>query len=337
MKLFTVIIPVYGIEKYIGETIESVLAQTYSNFELILVDDGSPDESIEICRQFDDPRITILQQANQGPAAARNLGIRHSHGDYIALLDGDDLWEIDKLEKQAAHLEHTPDVGVSFCRSRLIDEFGEPLGLYQISKLTDITELDLLCRTPIGNGSVPVFRREALEAIRYTNGAGEWCYFNPDRRLHPSEDVECWMRIALTTNWKIEGIPEALTLYRIISSSCSAQLGKKLQSWEQMLQEVEHYAPEAESWKAPAMAYQLRHLARRAVSLRDGKAAVELMHQALGAYKSILVEEPHRTVQTLGAAYLLRLLPSQFYQKFEAIAVHIAGSAQKQRLNNGVS
>ncbi|MCU0565412.1 MAG: glycosyltransferase family 2 protein [Oculatellaceae cyanobacterium Prado106] len=167
MKQVSVIIPVYGVEKYVADTVQSVLEQTYPNFELIIVDDGSPDRSIEVCRRFKDPRIKILHQDNNGPAAARNLGIRHAKGDYIALLDGDDLWHPEKLAQHVAHLENSPEVGVSFCRSAFIDEAGESLGIYQITKLEDITLLDLLCRTPIGNGSVPVMRREVFEQIQF--------------------------------------------------------------------------------------------------------------------------------------------------------------------------
>jgi glycosyltransferase involved in cell wall biosynthesis len=340
MKKVTVIIPAYGVERYIAATIRSVLAQTYCNFELLIVDDGSTDRSLEICRQFTDRRIRILRQPNRGPAAARNLGIRQAVGAYIALLDGDDLWAPEKLEKHVAHLENNPEIGVSFCRSALIDEAGKSLGIYQvITKLNDVTPLDLLCRTPIGNGSVPVIRQEVLQAIRYVDQTtGEICYFNPDRQLHPSEDVECWMRIALKTSWKIVGISEALTLYRVNSKGCSANLWKKLQSWEKMLAEVRSYGTgQTQQYHAPAMSYQFRHLARRAVTLRDGAIAVQMIHRALFTYPQILREEAARTLQTLVAAYLVWLLPDRFYQQFEAAAMQLMGAKQNQEMSKRVS
>jgi glycosyltransferase involved in cell wall biosynthesis len=342
MKKVTVIIPAYGVERYIAATIRSVLAQTYRNFELLIIDDGSPDRSVEICRQFTDPRIRILRQSNRGPAAARNLGIRQATGAYIALLDGDDLWVPEKLEKHVAHLENNPGVGVSYCRSELIDEAGQSLGIYQvITKLNHVTPLDLLCRTPIGNGSVPVIRREVLQAIQYLDPTtGEFCYFNPDRQLHPSEDVECWMRIALKTSWKMAGISEALTLYRVNSQGCSANLWKKLRSWEKMLAEVRSYGASqndigsTRQYTAPAMSYQFRHLARRAVTLRDGAIAVQMIHRSLFAYPQILQEEAVRTLQTLVAAYLVWLLPNSFYRQFEAAAMQFMGAKQKQQMSN---
>ncbi|MEB3337453.1 MAG: glycosyltransferase family 2 protein, partial [Leptolyngbyaceae bacterium] len=256
MKKVSVIIPVYGAEKYIVKAVKSVLNQTYQNFELLIIDDGSPDRSIEICRQFLDPRIKILSQENRGIASARNLGIRHATGEYIALLDADDFWTPDKLIKHVKHLENSPWVGVSFCRSALIDENDTPLGIYQFTKLTNITLLDLLCRTPIGNGSVPVIRRAVLDDIQFlisTDQGTEVCYFNPDLKLQASEDVECWLRIALHPYWKIEGIPDALTCYRVNSKGLSANLLKKLQSWKQMLQEARTYGGQKITlYEAPA-------------------------------------------------------------------------------------
>ncbi|MDF5719075.1 MAG: glycosyltransferase family 2 protein [Rhizonema sp. PD37] len=336
MKKVSVIIPVYQVEKYIAATIKSVLEQTYTNFELIIVDDGSTDKSREICQQFTDPRIKILCQENRGVAAARNTGIRNAQGEYLALLDADDLWLPEKLAKHVAHLETSPSVGVSFCRSAFIDEQDKPLGIYQISKLQDITPLDLICRTPIGNGSVPVMRREVFEDIKFSDnlyGAVENFYFDDDRQLHPSEDVECWLRIALKTKWKIEGVPEALTLYRVNPSGHSAQLLKKLNSWKRMLEKVHVYAPDLmDQLEDIAMAYQYRHLARRAVTLKLGSTAVQFMQQALSAYPRILQEEPRRTLMTLAAAYSLWLLPRSLYHEIESLALKVTGANQKRNI-----
>lgn len=337
MKLVSVIIPVYQAEKYVAATVQSVLAQTYKNFELLIIDDGSLDQSIEICQQFTDPRIKIIRQQNRGVSAARNAGIRHAQGEYIALLDADDLWLPQKLEKHVEHLENSPEVGVSFSRSAFIDEVDKPIGIFQMSKLKDVTPLDLLCRTPIGNGSVPVMRKEVFAAIKFTDnlyGIEEF-YFDEDRQLHPSEDVECWLRISLQTNWKIEGIAEALTLYRVNSSGYSAQLLKKLSSWERMLLKAHAYTPPEliAQWEKPAMAYQLRYLARRAVTLEAGSTAVELAQRSLSTYPTILFEEPRRTTITLAAAYLLWLLPRSIYSQVNSLALKITGKSQKRRID----
>lgn len=334
MKKVSVIVPIYGVEKYIAATVQSVLAQTYKNFELLIIDDASPDRSLEICQQFTDPRITIIRQENRGLAGARNTGIRHATGEYIAFLDGDDLWLPEKLEKHVSHLATFPRVGISFSRSAFIDEAGIPLGIYQISKLKGITPDYILYRNPIGNGSVPVIRREVFAEICFQDhqrGVTEDCYF--DENFRQSEDVECWMRMALTTNWLMEGIPEALTLYRVNSGGLSANLVKQLEWLERVIEKTRTYAPIAISkWENPAKAYYLRYAARRAVSLQSSAMAVELINRSLATYWQIILQEPRRTLLTVAAAYFLWLLPKSIYQQIENLGLRITGKSQKRRI-----
>lgn len=334
MKKVSVIIPVYGAEKYIATTLQSVIAQTYQHLEILVIDDGGLDKSIEICRQFQDPRISIITQKNRGLAGARNTGIRHAQGDYLAFLDADDLWLPEKLEKHVEHLEKSPLVGISYCCSAFIDEAGTPLGIYQTPKLTGITIPNLLCRNPISNGSAPVIRKEVFEEIKFQEnlyGTVEDFYF--DDSFRASEDIECWFRIAIKTDWKLEGIPEALTLYRVNSGGLSASVFKQLDSWEKVIEKTRSYAPElVAQWENPARAYQLRYLARRAITLKDGSTAVKLFHRALATHWRILLEEPQRTILSGAAAYLLWLLPQSFYSQLEALSLKVTGAAQKRKV-----
>jgi glycosyltransferase involved in cell wall biosynthesis len=334
MERISVIIPVYGAEKYIGATLQSVLDQTYKDFEVLIIDDASPDRSIEICQQFTDPRIKIIRQKNRGLPGARNTGIRHAQGEYLAFLDADDIWLPEKLEKHIEHLESSPAVGVSFSRSAFIDEAGNPLGIYQMPKLTGLTPGHVLCRNPISNGSTPVIRREVFEAIRFQDnlyGTVEDFYFD-DNFIH-QEDIECWIRIAIQTHWQIEGIPEALTLYRVNSGGMSAKLLNNIEYWERMVEKTRSYAPEVVAkWENPARAYQLRYLARRAVTLKDSSMALQLLHQALATHWRILLAEPRRTLLTFAAAYLLWLLPKPFYYQIEALSLKITGATQKRTI-----
>jgi glycosyltransferase involved in cell wall biosynthesis len=109
--LVSVIIPTYNRANFVVEAIESVLAQTYKNFEIIVVDDGSTDGTEKTLEPYRD-RIVYIYQENQGPAAARNAGIRRATGQYIAFLDSDDLWMRDKLELQVEYLDEHPDYGL---------------------------------------------------------------------------------------------------------------------------------------------------------------------------------------------------------------------------------
>jgi glycosyltransferase involved in cell wall biosynthesis len=182
MKKVSIIIPVYKAEKYIAATVQSALEQTYKNFEILIIDDGSPDRSIDICQQFADPRIRIIRQDNRGLPGARNTGIRHAKGEYLTLLDADDLWLPEKLEKHVLHLDNSPHVGVSFSRSAFIDDNGEPLGIYQMPQIEGITSAIVLCRNPISNGSAAVIKREVFDAIKFEDnlyGNVEDFYFIP--------------------------------------------------------------------------------------------------------------------------------------------------------------
>jgi glycosyltransferase involved in cell wall biosynthesis len=334
MPKLSVIIPVYNAERSILETLHSVLAQTYRDFELLIVNDGSTDRSIHLCQQLNDPRVRIIHQANRGLAGARNTGIRHAQGDYLAFLDSDDVWLPEKLEKHVQHLDQSPAVGVSFCRSSFIDDRSQPLGLFQMPKLTGITPGYLFCRNPISNGSAVVIRRQVLEEIKFQAnlyGTEEDFYF--DDTFRQSEDIECWLRIALQTSWQIEGIPDALTLYRVNTDGLSANVKTQLDYWEQIVVKTQAYNPDfVAQWASKARAYQFRYLARRAARQRSRVLATQLVHQAIAADAHILVEEPRRTLMTLAAVYALWLLPQRLYQTLETLAMRMTGSRQQKQI-----
>jgi glycosyltransferase involved in cell wall biosynthesis len=323
MPKVSVIIPTYNAEKYISETINSVLTQTFQDFEILVVDDGSPDQSVEICRQFTDPRIKIIRQANRGLPGARNTGIRQAQAEYIAFLDADDIWHPEKLEKHVEHLDGKPDVGISFSYSAFINEFGDLTGLYQKpKKLKGITPGYVLCRNPVGNGSAAMIRRAVFEEIKYPDdlhGTVEDQYF--DESFRRAEDVDFWMRISLQTAWQLEGLPQVLTFYRITSGGLSANALHQLEALEQVLAKTQRYAPEViAQYGHTARAYYLRYTARRAVTLRDGDMAVKMLSRALASDWRIFLEEPGRTLLTLGAAYTLWLLPFSLYTRLETLA-----------------
>jgi glycosyltransferase involved in cell wall biosynthesis len=340
MPKVSVIMPVYNVERFVADAVGSVLAQSFRDLELLIIDDLSPDRSIAICEGFDDPRIRIIHhQQNRGLAGARNTGIRHARGELLAFIDSDDCWLPEKLALHVEHLATRPGVGVSFSRSAFIDEDGLPNHCYQMPRLSGIEPGYYLCRNPIGNGSAPVIRREVFEAIRYRDdfhGTPEDWYF--DERLRRSEDIECWIRIALTTRWSIEGIPEALTLYRLNAGGLSANLLRQLDSWEQVIEKTRRYAPDfVAEWERPARAFQLRYLARQAIRLHDGRMALRLVGRALRTDPRIVAREPGRTLVTLGAAALLRISPRSLYAGLEWIAQQLIGRLQARRIGRDLA
>jgi glycosyltransferase involved in cell wall biosynthesis len=123
-NIVSVIMPAFNSEVYISEAIQSVIRQTYPHWELIVVDDGSTDKTREIVDGYmrEDPRIRYIHQKNSGPAAARNRGIQASRGRYIAFLDSDDIWYLDKLEKQTDFLSSHPGYVVYGGRNYIVKE-----------------------------------------------------------------------------------------------------------------------------------------------------------------------------------------------------------------------
>ena len=325
MTRVSVVMPVYNAQRTLAKSIESVLAQTFTDLELIIVDDGSMDRSRAIYSTFADKRIKVITQENRGLPGARNTGIRHAEGDYIAFIDSDDLWEPDKLEVHVAHLDGVPDVGVSYSDSTFIDNNGTRLGVCMNPKLREITPADILCRNPVGNGSAPVVRREVFEQIAYlpiTKNKSEIWYF--DETFRYLEDVECWMRIALLTKWRFEGIDRPLTIYRIAPDGLSANADKMYVFWRRMLAKVHSIAPEiANSFGDRARAYQLRYYARRAVQAGDWKAARQQIKAALKLYPKMALEEPWRTAITVGAIGAGLVLPHRIYRGIERCIIRL--------------
>lgn len=313
----SVVMPVYNVAEFVVASVHSVLRQTFRDFELIIVDDGGTDESVAICRAIRDMRIRIVSQDNRGLAGARNTGIRHARGRYVAFLDSDDLWTPEKLDRHVAHLDANPHIGVSFSGSRLIDDAGVALGVAQRPRLHGVTAAHIFRRNPVGNGSAPVIRRETLDAIAFTDPRhGELAYF--DEGFRQSEDIECWMRIALTTSWRFEGVAGELTQYRVNAGGLSANIIRQYETWLAVTHKIAGYAPEFLQRHLPAArAYQLRYLARRAVRMREAGLAASLSLQALKSWPGILIEEPVKTTTTLAAAAALRLTPRPVYEALE--------------------
>jgi glycosyltransferase involved in cell wall biosynthesis len=332
--IVSVIIPLYNAEKYISETLKSVLNQTYQNFEIIVVNDGSSDRGPEICQAFaqshPDLQIRIISQANRGLPGARNTGIRSAKGEYLALLDSDDLWHPRKLESHIQHLQRSPLVGISFSYSEFIDEANHPLGLYQnTARLTKITPEYILCRNPVGNGSTAVMRRSSMNDIRFSKdleGQSEDYYFDEELRAKSADatDVEFWLRFCLTTNWHLEGIPEVLTYYRINSGGLSANALHQLHALDRVIEKTRTYAPKMiANCESLARAYHFRYTARRMVTMGDGNMAVEMLHQALRSNWRILLEEPNKTLVTTIAVYCIRYLPRNLYRLMEGFAMNL--------------
>lgn len=211
MPLISVVIPVYNGAKTIGETIASVLNQTLSDFEIVVINDGSQDSTLDVLRSISDPRIKIFSYANAGQAMSRNRGIAHASGEFIALLDADDLWAPDKLEAQYNALEAHPDAVVAYSWTDYIDESGCFLnrGSY-ITKNGNIYA-DLLTKNFIENGSNPLIRKWAFAEV------GGF-----DTSLKNADDWDMWLRLAACYPFVCVAAPQVL--YRCLTNSLSSNI-----------------------------------------------------------------------------------------------------------------
>lgn len=319
----SVVIPMYNVAQYINEALDSVLAQTFTDFEVICVDDGSPDNAVALVCEYDDPRITVLRQKNRGLSGARNSGIAAARGQYVALLDADDRWDPNKLQAHVEHLDANPAIGVSYCPSLFMDDEGELMGIGQFPKLTDITQKHVFCRNPVGNGSAPVLRKATFDAIAFERD-GRTMYF--DENLRQSEDIECWTRISLDTDWGFEGIEGAYTHYRVNMGGLSANLDKQLESWKNAMQHLraKHEGFFAKHYQL-ALAYQYRYLTRRAIQSGNRLGALLNFKRALQCSPKIFTEEPARSINTLGCM-CLSLLPRPVYCGIERGAMRLSAA-----------
>ncbi|MBU2994496.1 glycosyltransferase family A protein [Octadecabacter sp. 1_MG-2023] len=308
MPVASIIVPAFNVSATVSQTLDALLAQTFTDFEIIVVDDGSTDATSKVLSRYaDDLRIRIIYQRNRGLAGARNTGIDAADGLVIGFCDADDIWEPTKLAAHIEHFRNRPDVGISYSGSSLINDDGADMGLAQSPQLQDISAAHILKRNPIGNGSTAVIRREVFREIAYrpkSERVRNW-YF--DETFRQSEDIECWLRIALTTDWEFEGVEGLLTRYRINSKGLSANTDQQLAAWERMVTKLSSLHPAFFARHVqPARAYQLRYLARRAISDLDSNRAVEMTKASFGQSMRPFVEEPAKTLSTLGATMVLR-------------------------------
>lgn len=216
MPKVSVVIPAYNAMLYLPETLESVRRQTFTDLEVLIIDDGSSDHIVQWFSQVTDPRVKLISQENQGVSAARNTGIAHAQGEYVAFLDADDLWEPTKLEKQVLCLEDKPAVGLVYTWAVLVDEQGNPTGRVIASHVEGDVWKQMLEDDMIRNGSSVMVRRCCFETVGIF-----------DQSLAFAEDRDLWIRIA--SRYPFAVVKEPLLRYREHSNSASKNRQKMFQ------------------------------------------------------------------------------------------------------------
>ncbi|MCB9107500.1 MAG: glycosyltransferase [Anaerolineales bacterium] len=201
MNVISIIIPAYNQAQYLAEAIQSALDQTYQDVEIIVIDDGSTDDTKAVTYSFSDPRVRYIYQENQGLSAARNTGMRHATGSLITFLDSDDLFLPDKLACLTAEMNNNSELGMVAGQAILIDEQSHRLNRMMDAPLPE--ELSaLLLGNPIHVGSVLV-KREWLEQVEPF-----------DESLRACEDWDMWLKLA-RAGCQMHSIIQPVSLYRV--------------------------------------------------------------------------------------------------------------------------
>jgi glycosyltransferase involved in cell wall biosynthesis len=238
----SVIIPVYNGAEFVSLALDSALAQTYGNLEVIAVDDGSTDNTWEILNRYRarDSRVRVLRQQNGGVARARNYAIAEAKGKFIAPLDADDLWEPTKIERQVERmLEAGPGTGLVYSWWVWIDPQGKVLDRSPHWTIAGDAFEALLQMNFTGNASVPLFRKDCIEE------AGGYNEELAARRAGGCEDWELALRVA--DRHKVAVVPELLVGYRRSKGSMSTACDTMWRSQQLVMQSMQTLRPNLNS------------------------------------------------------------------------------------------
>ena len=258
MPTVSVVIPAYNVERLIRQTLDSVLAQTYRDFEVVVVDDGSKDATAEVVSGYGEP-VRCIRQANAGPSAARNRGLREARGEFVAFLDADDLWLPEKLAAQMPLFDAEGRVGLVYCRFERMDMDGRPLPTTPWLTPTGRVYYQLLERSYVP-ASTPVVRKACFERAGCFPEDMSW-----------AEDWHLWIRIARHYEYAVAD--EVLVCHREMPGGLWAQRGKAHRG---VLEVLARTARETDDPRAKTLCRRFLRRARRNYGLdllREGQWA----------------------------------------------------------------
>jgi glycosyltransferase involved in cell wall biosynthesis len=298
----SVIIPAYNAEDTILATVNSVQQQTFSDLEIIVINDGSRDKTLDVVKGIVDTRLKVFSYKNAGAAVARNRGLAHATGEFIAFIDADDLWTPDKLELQLAALQEHPEAGVAYCWTTFIDEnckflYVQPPVYFEGNVYPQLLVKNFLCC-----GSIPLVRRQAIESV------GEL-----DPSLESTHDWDYWLRLA--ARWTYVLVPKHQVFYRQTSGSISSKIEVRERYHLMAIEKAFKAAPpDLQYLKKQTLANLYQQLTRLYIDRRLDAEGIEQagmkLQRAIRFYPKILL---NRNTQRLAAKWLLiRLLSPRF-------------------------
>lgn len=311
MPKVSVIIPAYNAMTYLPETLESVFQQTFTDLEILIVDDGSLDNIVEWVSQIPDSRVKLISQKNQGVSAARNTGIRNCNGEYIAFLDADDLWEPTKLAKQVNSLDANKRVGLVYTWTNFIDEFSQETGVSIVSHAEGNIWQEIIVRDMISTGSSTLIRAECFDKVGY---------FDSD--LSIGEDRDMWIRIAACYPFAV--IKEPLTLYRRHPQNTTKSNEKIIPQLSRVIEKTFQDTPQNLLY-LKNRSYGWMYIFAAWSSLqqdKDHKQASYYRQQAIKHYPQLFFTPIHLRLFT--AITMLTLFGSQTYEKLRSFKKNLS-------------
>jgi glycosyltransferase involved in cell wall biosynthesis len=222
--LFSVIVPVFDAGAYLDRAIASVREQTWTDFELILIDDGSTDDAVDRACAIHDGRLRVIRQPNAGAPTALNRGVAVANGEYVALLDADDFWAPTKLERQRRDFLDHPEADLVFTGLVYVDAADEPLHLPPRRPAGFFAFEQLFADYVIGCSSAIAFRKSAMETVGDFDAAFPYMY-----------DLDFVLRLARLRPDNVVGTPEPLTFYRRRSGQQTSDWRPMAHYWEKII------------------------------------------------------------------------------------------------------
>jgi glycosyltransferase involved in cell wall biosynthesis len=216
-KKVSVIVPTYNREKFLGYAIDSVLNQTHRNLELHIIDDGSTDRSRELISAYKDDRVSYYYQMNSGQSVARNVGIKDACGDYLCFLDSDNVWKLDKLEKQLRLMEVNPDFQILYGENEVIDEDGRVLPSGASVRRYSGNIMQQLMVFNFVNFNTAMIKMECFKELGGMN-----------ENTRVGDDYELFLKFS--SRYKFLYVPEIFAQYRVMENQISSNKDKRFQS-----------------------------------------------------------------------------------------------------------
>jgi glycosyltransferase involved in cell wall biosynthesis len=287
--LVSVVLPVYNCPNYVGEAIQSVLAQTFHDYELLVIDDGSTDETPSVLARYRDSRVRVMTQSNRGLAATLNRGIELAKGRYIARQDQDDFSYPQRLARQVAFLEAHPGCGLVGTWADIWRENASTGRQHRHPSGNALLQYQLLLNNPFVHSSVMI-RKAALDRVGP---------YSTDNGRQPPEDYELWSRVARV--YEVSNIPEVLHMYREVPGSMSRD-GRSPFLEHLVTISAENIAWAAEADPASPQVVNIAALAHGAIHRLQGELDVRAMTAIfVRAARRVAGERQARQIERMAA------------------------------------